>query len=57
MKRNLLLFLLALTLLMSGCDTGKPARLEYIGADSAKAAAVEAAGFRTEQVSFFAICP
>jgi len=52
MKRNVILCLLALTLLLSGCGAGQPARLEYIGADSAKAAAVEAAGFQTGQVSF-----
>lgn len=52
MKGNLLLCSLALTLLLSGCGAGQPAHLEYIGADSAKAAAMEAAGFQANAVTF-----
>ena len=52
MKRKSILSLLTLTLLLSGCNAGQPAKVEYIGADSAKAAAVEAAGLQASQVSF-----
>lgn len=52
MRQTLLLCLLALTILLGGCTTGQPDKLEYIGADSAKAAAVEAAGVPMNQAAF-----
>lgn len=52
MKQKLILSLLVLTLLLSGCSTGQPNKVAYIGADSAKAAAVAAAGLQLEQATF-----
>jgi len=52
MKQKLFLYLLVLTFVLSGCGARQPAQMEYIGADSAKAAAVEAAGFQSGQVTF-----
>lgn len=52
MKHKMIIALLVLTLLLSGCSAAQPSRVSYIGADSAKAAAADAAGLQIEQATF-----
>jgi len=52
MKQKLIIALVVLTLLLSGCSAGQPNKVSYIGADSAKTVAVEAAGIQLDQATF-----
>lgn len=52
MKKTLIITLLIMTLLLSACGTAQTNKLSYIGADSAKTVAAEAAGIQLDQATF-----
>ena len=52
MRKQLVILTAGMLVLLSGCASGQQSTLKYIGADTAKAYALEAAGLTAEQVKF-----